>query len=57
MGMGYKTKQRKSFLSEKNLPDAGKWTVEFYQKTHGDFLEKSELGLEFSLPMVIPKSK
>jgi hypothetical protein len=31
--------------------------LNFIKRPDGDFLEQSELGLEFSLLMVIPKSK
>jgi hypothetical protein len=48
---------RASFLSENILPMQESGQLNFIKRPEGDFLEQSELGFEFSLLMVIPKSR
>jgi hypothetical protein len=57
IGNGPQTQSRKkaSFLSE-NIYQCKKRTIKLYTG-EGDFIEQSELGLESSLLMVIPKSR
>jgi hypothetical protein len=56
--MGYKPNPREkaSFLSENILPMQESGQLNFIKRPEGD-LEQSELGLEFSLLMGIPKSR
>jgi hypothetical protein len=57
--MGYKTKPREKASSCLKIfyPMQESGQLNFIKRPEGDFLEQSELGFEFSLLMVIPKSK